>query len=149
MGVIGQALGQQQQIKPLRQGLGLAQLPLEQPRAGGKFKAAGEPGIHKHPQGAELQQPAVGPEKGGMHGRIACGRRTLNSEPPQQQQVGAGPHQREHRQTDAEGAVGEGHDPRLTGQRAIAGRASTAAINRHPNAVLEYRQDAGERQCCG
>jgi hypothetical protein len=84
-----------------------------------------------------------------MHGRIARDRRTLNSETPQQKQVGAGPHQREHRQTDTEGAVGEGHDLRLTGRGAIAARASTAAINRHPNAVLEYIQDAGERQCCG
>jgi len=68
MGVISQALGEQQQIQLLRQGLGLSQFPAEEPGAGGEFQAAGEPGIHQHPQPAELQQPTVGAEEGGVHG---------------------------------------------------------------------------------
>ena len=68
MGMVIQALGQQQQVQLPWQVQRLGQLPLKKPRPWRKYQRTAKPGVDEHPQSGPFQQPTIGPEIGRFHG---------------------------------------------------------------------------------
>ena len=79
--MVSETLRQQQQIQRLRNGVFVAQFPVEKPSSGGELKAAPQPGIDQHAVPVEVQKPAVGSVIGGGqgHGDACRSRQALHS----------------------------------------------------------------------